>query len=139
MTELLRRKVGIIACSGEEIAEGTVTRLAALRVLGAQQVSLQENVLHLSTQLGDVMLPLIGAGALSLPGIFLILQHALTRRRWDVLAGILWLGGYLLMYAWRLPVTYQHGRYVIPAMPVYFIWSLAGLAPARRSNARIRA
>jgi uncharacterized metal-binding protein len=26
-------KVGIIACSGEEIAEGTVTRLAALRVL----------------------------------------------------------------------------------------------------------
>jgi hypothetical protein len=34
MTELPRRKVGIIACSGEEMAEGTVTRLAALRVLG---------------------------------------------------------------------------------------------------------
>ena len=28
-----RRKVGIVACSGEELAEGTVTRLAALRVL----------------------------------------------------------------------------------------------------------
>src|SRR5512139_3405890 len=28
-----KRKVGIIACSGEEIAEGTVTRLAALKVL----------------------------------------------------------------------------------------------------------
>jgi uncharacterized metal-binding protein len=28
-----KSKVGIIACSGEEIAEGTVTRLAALRVL----------------------------------------------------------------------------------------------------------
>jgi hypothetical protein len=33
MPELPRRKVGIIACSGEEIPEGTVTRLAALRVL----------------------------------------------------------------------------------------------------------
>ncbi len=34
MSDLLRRKVGVVACSGEEIAEGSVTRLAALRVLG---------------------------------------------------------------------------------------------------------
>jgi uncharacterized metal-binding protein len=33
MPELPARKVGIVACSGEEMAEGTVTRLAALRVL----------------------------------------------------------------------------------------------------------
>ena len=33
MPELPQRKVGIVACSGEELAEGTVTRLAALRVL----------------------------------------------------------------------------------------------------------
>jgi hypothetical protein len=33
MPELPLKKVGIIACSGEEIPEGTVTRLAALRVL----------------------------------------------------------------------------------------------------------
>lgn len=33
MPELPGRKVGIVACSGEELAEGTVTRLAALRVL----------------------------------------------------------------------------------------------------------
>jgi uncharacterized metal-binding protein len=31
--DLARKKVGIIACSGEEIPEGTVTRLAALKVL----------------------------------------------------------------------------------------------------------
>jgi uncharacterized metal-binding protein len=31
--ELPKKKVGIVACSGEELAEGTVTRLAALRVL----------------------------------------------------------------------------------------------------------
>jgi uncharacterized metal-binding protein len=33
MPELPQRKVGIVACSGEELPEGTVTRLAALKVL----------------------------------------------------------------------------------------------------------
>ena len=33
MPELPRKKVGIVACSGEEMAQGTVTRLAALKVL----------------------------------------------------------------------------------------------------------
>ncbi len=33
MPDLPKRKVGIVACSGEELAEGTVTRLAALKVL----------------------------------------------------------------------------------------------------------
>lgn len=76
----------------------------------------------------QMMLPLIGAGALLLPGLLFIFNQAVRQRRWAVLAGILWLGGYLLMYALRLPVTYQHGRYIIPAMPVYFIWALAGLS-----------
>jgi uncharacterized metal-binding protein len=33
MPDLPKKKVGIVACSGEEMAEGTVTRLAPLRVL----------------------------------------------------------------------------------------------------------
>ncbi len=33
MSDLLDRKVGIVSCSGEELAEGTVARLAALKVL----------------------------------------------------------------------------------------------------------
>jgi len=33
MPDLPKNKVGIVACSGEEMAEGTVTRLAALKVL----------------------------------------------------------------------------------------------------------
>lgn len=33
MVDLPKKKVGIVACSGEELPEGTVTRLAALRVL----------------------------------------------------------------------------------------------------------
>jgi uncharacterized metal-binding protein len=33
MVDVPDRKVGIVACSGEELAEGTITRLAALKVL----------------------------------------------------------------------------------------------------------
>ena len=31
MPDLPKKKVGIVACSGEELPEGTVTRLAALK------------------------------------------------------------------------------------------------------------
>ncbi len=33
MPELPRKKIGLVSCSGEEMAEGTVTRLATLKVL----------------------------------------------------------------------------------------------------------
>ena len=33
MPDLPKNKVGIVACSGEELPEGTVTRLAVLKVL----------------------------------------------------------------------------------------------------------
>jgi len=33
MPDLPKKKVGVVSCSGEELAEGTVTRLAALKVL----------------------------------------------------------------------------------------------------------
>ena len=71
---------------------------------------------------------LVGAGALLLPGFIIGILRALRLKNWAMLAGILWLLGYLAIYAIRLPVTYQHGRYVMPAMPVYFLWSLAGMA-----------
>lgn len=78
--------------------------------------------------LDQIALPLVGAGALLLPGLVFFVIQALRQRRWAALAGVIWLGGYLLLYALRLPVVYQHGRYIIPAMPVYFVFSLAGLA-----------
>lgn len=52
MSDLTAKKVGIVACSGEEIAEGTVTRLAALRVL--EQLRPQDTV--------TICLPLFLAG-----------------------------------------------------------------------------
>jgi hypothetical protein len=74
----------------------------------------------------QVELPLIGVGITLFPGFVYRLWFAVKRKEWGILAGAAWFLGYLGLYAWRLPVTYQHGRYVIPAMPVYLLWSFAG-------------
>lgn len=81
----------------------------------------------LSRLLEQASLPAIGAGVLILPGFVYFLWFTLQRKRWSLAAGALWCLGYLGMYALRLPVTYQHGRYAMPAMPVYFVWGLAGV------------
>lgn len=39
---------------------------------------------------------------------------------------LLWAGGHVFLYAWRLPVTYQHGRYLWAALPVWILFGLAG-------------
>ncbi len=39
---------------------------------------------------------------------------------------VLWAGGLVALYAWRLPVAFQHGRYVMAAMPVWVVLGLAG-------------
>jgi hypothetical protein len=77
--------------------------------------------------LAEAGLPMIGAGALLLPGFMMQIIRAGRSRSWGSLAGAIWAAGYLFLYAWRLPVTYQYGRYVMPAMPVYFVWGLAGM------------
>ncbi len=76
----------------------------------------------------EALQPLIGAGVILLPGMLLVLLSAIRRRAWGVMAAAAWVAGFLILYAWRLPVTYQHGRYVIPAMPIFFLLSLTGLA-----------
>ncbi len=72
--------------------------------------------------------PLAGVGIALLPGFLITGWQALKNKRWAVLASILWYLGYLAIFALRLPVTYQHGRYIIPAMPIFFILGFAGTA-----------
>ncbi|MBI3158851.1 MAG: hypothetical protein HYZ26_04560 [Chloroflexi bacterium] len=88
------------------------------------------------------LLPLVGVGIVLLPGFLYRLWMAARRREWGVLLGAAWALGHLALYAVRLPVTFQHGRYAMPAMPVYFLWGLAGLAEwvkpeARRTGPRL--
>jgi hypothetical protein len=39
---------------------------------------------------------------------------------------LLWVAGHVLAYAWRLPVTYQHGRYLWPVIPILIVYGLGG-------------
>lgn len=73
------------------------------------------------------LLPMIGAGIILLPGTIYLALDSIRKRDWAILSGMIWFLGYIVLYAVRLPVTYQHGRYLMPAMPIYFIWGLAGI------------
>jgi uncharacterized protein YebE (UPF0316 family) len=70
--------------------------------------------------------PFIGAAILLVPGIIFELLFAIKNKRWLEVALFLWAVGYIGIYAVRLPVTYQHGRYMMPAMPVFFLLGLLG-------------
>jgi arabinofuranosyltransferase len=71
--------------------------------------------------------PLTGVGSLLLPGAIFLVWNKAHKGSWPHLLGLFWAVLYLGLYAWRLPVSYQHGRYLIPMMAVYFIWGFAGL------------
>lgn len=71
-----------------------------------------------------------GARLVLLPGLLLEGWRALrmdwARRRLRRTLPLLWAGGHVMAYALRLPVTYQHGRYLWAALPVWILFGLAG-------------
>jgi hypothetical protein len=83
-------------------------------------------------------LPLVGVGVLLLPGFIIFIHDTWTRRNWNAMALVFWCCGYVVMYAWRLPVTYQHGRYLIPMMPVYFLCGFIGITRISIANSSRR-
>ncbi|MBI9047580.1 MAG: hypothetical protein JEZ06_24055 [Anaerolineaceae bacterium] len=83
-------------------------------------------------------LPLIGAGFIILPGFIFAIFQTFKSKNWELFSFSIWFMGYLLVYALKLPVIYQHGRYIIPAMPVYFLIGLWGLNQIELENKKIR-
>ncbi len=68
----------------------------------------------------------IGAGAILAPGfLWQLYRIAKDRNRWGM-AAFLWMAGFIGIYAVQLPVTYQHGRYLIPVIPVYLLLGFSG-------------
>lgn len=67
---------------------------------------------------------------LLLPGLLFAGWQAIradwSQRRLYYLLPLLWAGGHVFLYAWRLPVTFQHGRYLLPIIPIWVIYGLAG-------------
>lgn len=69
---------------------------------------------------------LAGGGVVLLPGVVSSVVFAWRKRPILPVAMLLWMGGYLLLFSLRLPVNYQHGRYMIPAMAVFFLMGFWG-------------
>ncbi|MEJ2749777.1 MAG: hypothetical protein P8183_17995, partial [Anaerolineae bacterium] len=73
---------------------------------------------------------LSGAHLLLLPGLvtaaYLALRADWQKKHLFHLLPLLWAGGHVALYAWRLPVTYQHGRYLLAALPIWVLYGLAG-------------
>jgi hypothetical protein len=76
------------------------------------------------SRMGQMFLQLLaGPGIAIFPGVLIWVVQSIKRKFWSGTAAALWCFGYLALYMLRLPV-YQHGRYIMPAMPVFFIFGL---------------
>ena len=74
-----------------------------------------------------IKLPLIGSGVLLLPGFLYQFWKSIHDKNWYILSAYIWWGGIVLIYALNLPVVYQHGRYLIPSMVIFYLTSLIGV------------
>ena len=95
----------------------------------AKQAEYQEYLrsLALSDRLKDYILPMISSPFVVLvPGFFLWVYKIIRERNWGAMAGVIWFFGYVGIYFTRLP-AYQHGRYIIPAFPVLYLWGMLGM------------
>jgi len=79
-----------------------------------QQLSLGYRLGELSLQL------LVGPSFLLIPGVIMWALRSVRMRSWGSLLALTWSLGYMFMYVLRLPM-YQHGRYIMPAMPIFFL------------------
>jgi hypothetical protein len=80
----------------------------------------------------NMLYPLIPGGQiLLLPGVIYAVGRFVDRIRQDrryvlYLIPLLWFLALLALYAARLPTPYQHGRYVIPALPSFIVIGVIG-------------
>ena len=91
-------------------------------------------------RVSDYLAPILASPFLVLiPGAIIWLTKRIRLRDWGVLASLFWVLGYVGIYFVSLP-AYQHGRYIIPALPVMYLWGILGflevvLSP--RANRRV--
>ncbi|MCP5095645.1 MAG: hypothetical protein GY943_08850 [Chloroflexi bacterium] len=65
-----------------------------------------------------------------LPGLLFAGWHSvrldISKRRLFYTLPLLWAGGHVCLYAWRLPLAFQHGRYLLAAIPIWILFGLVG-------------
>ncbi|HZM22525.1 MAG TPA: hypothetical protein VFC02_12325 [Anaerolineales bacterium] len=94
----------------------------------------------LGERLIDYLLPIIASPFIVLvPGAILWVSKNLRERNWGAISGVIWFIGYIGIYFLRLP-AYQHGRYIIPAFPMLYLWGMLGMVEfvnSAKANKRI--
>lgn len=70
--------------------------------------------------------PFVGAQILLVPGCLYAAYKGLALRERRILLPLAWWFVLVSLYAIRLPVTYQHGRYLIPAIPPLLLLGVWG-------------
>ncbi len=75
---------------------------------------------------GDYLFPILASPFIALlPGAFFWLKKRIQSRDWGTLASLVWVLGYSSIYFISLP-AYQHGRYIIPILPILYLWGILG-------------
>jgi hypothetical protein len=89
-------------------------------------------------RISEYLWPILASPFLVLiPSTYLWLRKMILARHWGALASLLWVLGYIAIYFASLP-AYQHGRYIIPALPVMYVWGILGFLEFVSSNAASR-
>lgn len=106
-----------LSLNGELVPNTSAAKQAQHAIL------LQEPLLR---RVGWMIEPLMGGAQFVLiPGVIVFLWWG--RRHPLYWIPFLWAAGLIVLYAWRLPAAYQHGRYVIPLLPGVIICGVLGI------------
>lgn len=94
----------------------------------------------LTDRVTDYLWPILASPFVVLiPAALVWLAKSIRARNWGALASLIWFFGYIGIYFTRLP-AYQHGRYIIPALPIMYLWGILGwleLVSSPKLNRRI--
>lgn len=92
-------------------------------------------------RLNNYLMPVLaGPFIVLLPGVILWMVRRIRVRDWAAITSLIWFVGYVTLYFMRLP-AYQHGRYIIPAFPILYLWGILGMLEymtSERANETVR-
>jgi hypothetical protein len=83
--------------------------------------------------IGNMLIaPFAGGLLLLIPGVIMwVIQNrrdVKQRARWMWWLPLVWMFAHVAVYALRLPVSYQHGRYLLPIIPIILLYGVVGTA-----------
>ncbi len=81
--------------------------------------------------IGNMLIaPLAGGLLLLIPGLLWWMidkrRDWRKRERWIGWLPLVWMFAHVAVYALRLPVSYQHGRYLLPIIPIVLLYGIVG-------------